>query len=158
MHALWVLNGSGVLLLRDLKSALACVHYETSPVGGYDEFAVIELSLRRPSVSEMLVTSEASRQAGRDLWGFPKKLGNLHWQQNATRIVFQKGRKTFRFRAFKFSRPVRAKAWTNQVLNGQNVRVPFAIEGRARIAFRGKQVALLLENFEMQVFPPTTQL
>ena len=156
MQALWILNGSGVLLLRDMKSALALVHYESSPVGAYDELAVIQLSWRGPSVVEMLVTSEASRQAGRALWGFPKELGNLSWRQNEWRIVFQKGREVFRFRVFGFSFPLRAKAWTNQVLNGQNVRVPCAIEGRARIAFRGQQLALVLEDFQMQVFPPTT--
>ena len=158
MQPLWTLNGSGVLLLRDVKSAIACVHYTDSPVGAYDEFAVIEISWRGPSVTEMLVTNEASRKAGRELWGFPKELENLNWQQNATRIVFQKERETFRWRAFKFSFPVRAKIWTSQILNGQNVRVPGAIEGRARIAFRGKQIALLLENFQMQVFPPITPL
>ena len=140
----------------DFKSAIACVHYETSPVGAYDEFAVIELSLRGPSVVEMPVTSEASRQAGRELWGFPKELGNLSWRQSAQRIVFQKEGETFRFRSMKFSFPIRAKAWTNQVLNGQNVRVPCAIQGRARLAFRGKQISVLLGNFTLEVFPPIT--
>ena len=158
MQSLWVLNGRGVLLLRDATSALALVHYDHSPVGAYDEFAVIELSWRGPSVTEMLVTSEASRQAGHALWGFPKELGNLNWQRNGRRIMFQKEREIFRFRAFGFSFPLRAEAWTNQILNGKNVRVPCAIEGRAKLAFRGKQIAVLLEDFELQVFPPITEL
>ena len=143
-----------MLLLRDAKSAMACIQYADSPVGAYDEFAVIEFSLRGPSVVEMPVTSEASRQAGRALWGFPKELGVLSWRQNGARIEFEKQGEIFRFRALKFSFPVRAKAWTNQSLNGQNVRVPVSIQGRARLAFRGKQCALFLESFEMQVFPP----
>lgn len=158
MQALWTLSGSGVLLLRDASSVLALVHYDSSPVGAYDEFAVTELSRRGPSVMEMLVTSEASRQAGRELWGFPKELANLSWRQNAQRIVFQKKGECFRFRATGFSFPLKAKAWTNQILNGQNVRVSCAIEGRARLAFRGKQIALILENFEMRVFPPIPNL
>ena len=154
MQALWTLRGKGVLLLRGAKSATACIQYADSPVGAYEEFAIIELSLRGPSVVEMPVTSEASRRAGRALWGFPKELGSLAWRQNGARIEFQKEREIFRFRALKFSFPVRAKAWTNQFLNGQNVRVPVSIQGRARLAFRGKQCALFLESFEMQVFPP----
>ena len=158
MKPLWVLSGSGVLLLRGVSSALALVHYENSPVGAYDEFAVIELSLRGPSVTEMLVTSEASRQAGRELWGFPKELAKISWRQNPQRIVFQKKGECFCFRSVGFSFPLKVKAWTNQILDGQNVRVPCTIQSRARLAFRGKQIALLLENFEMQVFPPATEL
>jgi hypothetical protein len=156
MRALWTLCGSGVLLLRDTRLALALVHYDSSPVGAYDEFAVIELSFRGPSVMEIAVTSVASRDAGRALWGFPKTLQNLSWRRNGKHIVFRSEHETFRVRAAKFVFPFRAKAWTNQILNGQKVRVPCAASGRARIAFRGKQWALCLEEFELQVFAPIT--
>ena len=154
MQPLWVLGGSAVLLLRDVKSATALVHYEGSPVGPYDEWAVIEVSRLGPSVVEMLVTSEASLEAGRALWGFPKELAKLSWKQEAQRIVFRKRDEVFRFRSFGIAFPVHAKAWTNQVLDGRDVRVPCTIQGRARLAFRGKQVALLMEDFEMQIFAP----
>ena len=72
----WTLRGSGVLLLRDWRSVAACVHYQSTPVGAYDEFAVIRMTLRGPRVTEMLVTSENSKQAGRALWGFPKELAD----------------------------------------------------------------------------------
>lgn len=152
MRALWTLYGSGVLLLRDARRALALVHYDASPVGAYDEFAVIELSFRGPRVTEISVTSAASRDAGRALWGFPKTLENLSWKRSGRHIVFQSDYETFRFRIAKLSFPIRAKAWTNQTLNGRKVRVPCAISGRARIAFRGKQWALFLEEFGLQVF------
>ena len=142
--------------MRDLKSAMACIHYDSSPVGAYEEFALIELSLRGPSAVEMPVTSEDSRQAGRALWGFPKELEAMIWNRKGARIEFQKESEKFRFRALRFSFPVKAKTWTNQILDGENVRVPVSIQGRARIAFRGKQIALFLESFEMQVFAPIT--
>jgi hypothetical protein len=154
MRALWTLRGAGVLLLCDTPRALALVHYESSPVGAYDEFAVIKFALRGPSITEMAVTSPASQKAGRALWGFPKTLGNLSWSRKGRRLVFQSEREIFRFRITKFSFPVQARAWTNQNLNGQEVRVPIAISGHARIAFRGKQWALFLEGFELQVFAP----
>ena len=155
MQALWVLRGSGVLLLSDARRALALalVPYEASPVGGSDEFAVIEFSLRGPRVTEMPVNSPASRDAGRALWGFPKTLQKLSWNRKKRHIVFQGERETFRFRIARFSFPISAKAWTNQTLNGREVRVPCRVSGHARIAFRGKQWALFMEEFELQVFP-----
>jgi hypothetical protein len=157
MKPLWDLRGSGVLLLRDARRALALVHYDDSPVGGYDEFAVIELSFCGPSVTEISVTSQASRDAGRALWGFPKTLEKLNWKCERRHLIFQSERETFRFRITRFSLPITATAWTNQTLNGRKVRVPVAISGRARIAFRGRQWALFLEEFELQVFPPATE-
>ncbi len=153
MSALWTLRGSGVLLLRDARNALALVHYESSPVGAYDEFAVVEFSFHGPSVTEISVTSEASRDAGRALWGFPKTLERLSWKRSGNHIIFQSERETFRFRIAKISFSIQAKAWTIQTLNARKVRVPCAISGRARFAFRGKQWALFLEEFELQVFP-----
>jgi hypothetical protein len=158
MRALWTLRGAGVLLLRDMRNALALVHYDFSPVGAYDELAVIKLTLRGPSVTEMPVNSPASQEAGRALWGFPKVLENLHWKREERHLVFQSERETFRFRVTNFSCPMRAKAWTNQKLNGQEVRVPCAMTGHARIAFRGKQWALFLEEFELQVFAPEADI
>ena len=154
MQPLWVLGGSALLLLRGARSVTALVHYEESPVGAYDEWAIIELSWRGPSVTEMLVTNEASREAGRALWGFPKELADLSWSKKAQRIVFRKQGEVFRFRKVGVAFPVCAKAWTNQVLDGRDVRVPCTLQSRARLVFRGQQVALLLEDFEMQIFAP----
>jgi hypothetical protein len=158
MQALWVLRGSGVLLLRSARYALALVHYEASPVGAYDEFAVIKFSWRGPRVIKMPVNSAASREAGRTLWGFPKTLENLSWKRKGRYIVFRRQRERFRFRTTKISFPMRAEVWTNQTLRGQNVRVPCVISGRARIAFRGKQWAWFLEEFELQVFAPEASI
>ncbi len=156
MQALWTLSGSGVLQAQDAKSATALIHYDSSPVGAYDEFSVIKLSPRGLSVVEMLVNSPASRDAGRALWGFPKELANLSWRRNARRVVFDKNGARFRFRILKFSFRIHARAWTMQQLNGETVRVPCEIAGRAQLAFRGKQWAVFLSNFELRVFPPIT--
>jgi hypothetical protein len=102
----------------------------------------------------MYVDSPASREAGRALWGFPKELADLEWKSGGSHITFRKEREYFRFRAFGFALPFRVKARTMQVLNGEKVRVPIEVSGRAGLAFRGRQWALVLEEFEMQVFAP----
>jgi hypothetical protein len=157
MQPLWTLCGSGVLLLRDWRNVVALVHYDDSPVGAYDEFAVIHLTLRGPRVTEMPVTSQSSKQAGRALWGFPKTVADLEWRQQDGRVTFRRQHEYFRVRAFGISFPLRAKFWTAQRLHGNKVRVPFEIEGRVRLGFRGKQLALLLNDFEMKVFAPLSE-
>jgi hypothetical protein len=141
-------------MLRDWRSALALVHYFDSPVGPYNEYAVIELQLGGPSVTEMLVDSIESREAGRELWGFPKELADLQWQSGGTRIMFRRERKYFRFRALGFSIPFRLQASTKQTLDGQRVKVPFELAGEVGLGFRGRQLALVVPEFEMSVFPP----
>jgi hypothetical protein len=154
MQALWTLQGVGVVLFRDWKSLLALVFYTESPVGPYNEFAVIQRQGGAPSVTEILVDSEAARQAGRELWGFPKELADLEWQSGGSSIVFRKEREYFRVRAIGFSLPFRVRWWTKQMLHEKRVRVPFSISGRVGLGLRGKQWALVLEEFEMHVFAP----
>jgi hypothetical protein len=102
----------------------------------------------------MYVDSDDSRKAGRELWGFPKELADLEWQSGGSNITFRKAAEYFHFRAIGFSLPFRVKAWTVQELEGRQVRVPVKVSGRAGIALRGKQWALVLEEFEMEVFAP----
>jgi len=148
------LTGTAILFLHDWRSVLALVHYETSPVGPYNELAVGALTGHGPSVVEMYVSSQAAMIGGRTGWGFPKQLRELDWEHQARRVAFQIDSRKWRVRASGPSFPVRAHLWTVQILNGRRVRVPIKIAGRARLAFQGRRFALLMESFEMTVAPP----
>lgn len=153
----WTLTGSSIVMLTKARPEkgvlLAFVHYDSSPVGPYDELARMGLTLRGPSVLEMLVTSEETRQGGRQNWGFPKELADLHWQQDGNRITFRAGADKWRFRACGPSMPIRLSGWTVQELEGSSVKVPVKIRGRLRLAFNGRRWAVLLSGFEMLVLP-----
>ncbi len=127
------------------------VHYETSPVGPYDEWARGVLTGQGPRIVEMLVTSQDSMRGGRENWGFPKQLAALHWKQRGNYIEFQGESETYRLRAWGPHFPLSAKGFCVQTLNGQDVRVPLKIKGQARLAWRGRQAALLVENFVFHV-------
>lgn len=147
----WRLTGSAAVLLSK-RGAVALVHYDSSPVGPYDEWARSVVTQDGPRVVEMAVTSEASCRAGRENWGFPKVLANLTWQQRGARIEFRKDEATvYRLRACGPRFPVRLSFFCVQTLNGRDVRVPFHIAGKARLAWRGRQIALLLEEFVFDV-------
>jgi len=148
------LTGYAVLFLRGWRGLLAIIHYDSSPVGPYDELAVSILSARGPTVVEMYVNSPASMIGGRAGWGFPKQLARLHCERWGRRLSFRCGNRTKRVRSCGPVFPLRANLWTVQLLEGQRVRVPVSIEGRARLGFQGRRVALILEQFEMTVLPP----
>jgi hypothetical protein len=149
----WRLSGSMALLLSK-RGAVMVVHYESSPVGPYDEWAVGVLTRRGPRIVEMLVTSEDSRRGGRENWGFPKELASLQWRQLGKHLEFQTVREIYRLRAWGPGFPLSAKGFCVQTLNGQEVRVPMQIQGRARLAWRGRQIALLIEEFVFNVEGP----
>lgn len=142
----WTLTGS-LALLFSKRGAVMLVHYDSSPVGPYDEWARGMLTRQGPRIVEMLVTSEDSRRAGRENWGFPKQLANLCWKRQGKRIKFQTESKTYRLRACGLQFPLSLKGFCVQTLNGQDVRVPMSIEGQGRLAWRGRQAALLVEKF-----------
>lgn len=62
---------------------VVAARYDSSPVGPYLELAVAEpvRAGRRAGlcVTTMVVDSQASLEAGRETWGFPKELGTLRW-------------------------------------------------------------------------------
>ena len=146
----WTLTGSMALLLSK-RGVEMLVHYESSPVGPYDEWALGVLSFQGPRIIDMLVTSEDSMRGGRENWGFPKRLAALAWNQDEKRIEFQKAREKYRLHAWGPRLPLHFKGVCVQTLNGQNVRVPMAIRGQARLAWRGRQMTLLVENFFFDV-------
>jgi hypothetical protein len=155
----WHLTGSALGLLHISFSqrqlgALALVHYDHSPVGTYNELTLAVLSRRGPTVVQMPVTSPASMIGGRRIWGFPKTLADIRWQRTGERITFRAGKKQWRARTVGPRIPLRLRASSTQQLNGEWVRVPFEMKGRARLAFSGRQLAVLLEAFEMVVHPP----
>ena len=145
-QAPWHLAGSAALLLS-ARGAVALVHYEASPVGPYDEWARCVLTARGPRVVEMLVTSPDSMRAGRENWGFPKRLAQLKWKKHAGRVSFEAPAAIYRLRACGPRFPLRVKFFCVQTLGGQDVRVPFELGGKARLAWRGRQMALLIEEF-----------
>jgi hypothetical protein len=155
----WDLRGAALVMLdksSDGLRLLALVHYSDSPVGTYDERAVVALTRRGPSVIEMQVTSVDSMRGGRINWGYPKTLARLRWQRHNGRVVFTTQQGRLRARACGPAFPVRLRAWSAQTLHGHPVRVPFRLQGRARLAFVGRRIALLVEPFFMRVEPPIT--
>ncbi len=174
----WHLQGDAIALFeRDGVRLL--VHYTHSPVGAYDECALAQLHSFRalqvlagrfiapviaPTVVEMQVNSPRSMQCGRALWGFPKTLAALNWQSNGTHIAFEASgfeasipevpRQKWRFRCAPFGLPVKLHAHVVQVLAGSDVRVSMKLRARARLAWRGQQWGILLENFDFVVEAP----
>jgi hypothetical protein len=164
----WQLHGSAVAMLCRVPrtpenqsllpwGVLALVHYQSSPVGSYNEMAVAVLTRRGPSIVQMPVSLKASMMGGRRNWGFPKTLAPLNWQQHGRHILFTAGTKQYRARAFGPSFSLRLDAVSTQMLHGESMRVPVEITGRVRLAWCGRRLAVLLEDFAMMVHPPLNQ-
>jgi len=150
----WSLTGSAILFLHGWRSLLMLVHYETSPVGPYNELAVSALRTSGPAVIEMYVTSRAAMIGGRRGWGFPKQMAQFRWHGRGRRVVFEAGRRRWRVRLCGPTVPVKARLCCVQILAGQKVRVPLRVAGRAQLAFQGRRLALLLDPLELTVLPP----
>jgi hypothetical protein len=103
---------------------------------------------------EMQVTSEASMLGGRHGWGYPKRLGMLRWQRKGQRVLFRADARQWLVRPWGPVFPVRLRAWTAQILDGRPVRAPVRVAGRARLAWSGRCMALLVESLEMSVLRP----
>jgi hypothetical protein len=125
------------------------VNYHQSPVGPYLEHALAKMTWRGPSVVQMSVDSEASKRGGRENWGYPKTIESLGWTSEKGSIVFCRESSKFRIRKMGPRFPVALPFWTIQELNGVLVRVPARLRGAARLGFRGRQLALILDEFEM---------
>lgn len=151
----WILHGEAALLLASPFCARLLVNYRDSPVGPYREHALARLTSRGPHVFQMSVDLKASMLGGRQIWGFPKTLETLSWEKRGDHLEFQRETLKFRLRAVGPSFPLALRFWTVQNLNGQSVRVPGQIRARARLAFRGRQIALVVEDFRMKFEAPT---
>ena len=150
----WTLTGQAVAFLASPLTARLLVNYQTSPVGPYLEHALACPTLRGPHVFQMSVSLAASKRGGREIWGFPKTLEHLEWRQSGERLLFRRENQMFRLRIVGPQFPLALPFWTVQILNARKVRVPGRIQARARLAWRGRQLALFLSEFEMTIEPP----
>lgn len=150
----WHLEGAAVGMLRSWNSVRCLVRYDASPVGPYREFVIAHATWRGPRVTTMLVSLWASRQGGRQIWGYPKEMAALEWRQNGARVEFAVGNRTWRARAFGPQFPMWLAGWTTQTLNARDVFVPFRLQGRARLAWCGRHLGVMLDTFQLKVLPP----
>ena len=155
----WKLTGRAALLLASWRELRLLVAYESSPVGPYLEHAIVACSRRGPSVTQMSVTSPLSIRGGIANWGYPKVLENLHHRTDGDYFWFSRDaghrrRQVFRLRCFGPSFPVALQFFSMQSLQDKTVQVPGRIRGRAKLAFQGRQLALVLQNFDLTIDPP----
>ncbi|PQV64539.1 Acetoacetate decarboxylase (ADC) [Abditibacterium utsteinense] len=150
----WILHGEAALLLASPRHARLLVNYRDSPVGPYREHALGEMTRRGPHIFQMSVDLEASKIGGREIWGFPKTMENLSWNRRGANLEFRREEQDFRLRVAGPSFPIALAFFTVQNLRGADVRVPGQIKARAKIAFRGRQIALFIESFEMKFDAP----
>ena len=152
----WILHGEAIALLASPFSLRLLVDYRDSPVGPYREHALAQMTWRGPHVFQMSVDLEASKIGGRTIWGFPKALEYLAWIRCENRVEFRRESQIFRVRKMGPSFPIALAFWTIQNLNGADVRVPGQIRARARLGFRGRQIALCVEDFWMKFDAPAS--
>ena len=150
----WHLRGEAVAFFGGPMTLRLLVHYTQSPVGPYDEHALATWNLRGPHVFQMSVNSPASRRGGRLNWGFPKVLETLEWQQSGSRLTFVREGQVFRVRGVGPRFPLALPFWTAQRHGGKWVRVPGTVRGWAQLAWRGRQLALWLHDFQLEIGPP----
>lgn len=147
----WVLHGEAAAFLSAPFQVRLLVNYRDSPVGPYLEHAGAKMTIRGPHVFQMSVNLEASKRGGRAIWGFPKELETLRWEKSGSRVEFRRESQVFRLRAFGPRFPLALRFWTIQFRDETPVRVPGEISGTARWGFRGRQLALVLDEFEMKI-------
>lgn len=153
-RAPWHLTGQAVAFLAAPLTLRLLVNYASSPVGPYLEHALSVPTWLGPRVVQMSVDSPASKIGGREIWGYPKTLENLSWQRDGNRLIFHRENQTFHLRICGPSFPVALPFWTIQTLDSADVRVPARIRARVKLAFRGRQIALFVEEFAMVFEPP----
>lgn len=150
----WHLNGQAVAFLAAPITLRLLINYHSSPVGTYLEHALAVPTWLGPRVAQMSVNLEASKIGGREIWGYPKTLEQLNWERDGDNLTFRRENQIFRLRIWGPSFPIAAPFWTVQTLNGADVRVPAKIKAAARLAFRGRQIAIFLQEFAMTFEPP----
>lgn len=79
----WTLRGAGLVAVFGARGVLMLVRYASSPVGPYDELLWAEVRDSpvglRPTVTRIVVSTEASVVWGRRNWGIPKELAAFGW-------------------------------------------------------------------------------
>jgi hypothetical protein len=159
----WQLGGSGLLLAARstprgqrprFPVVLALLRYHSSPVGAYLETACLSFGAQGPSVVEMQVDNLAALQGGQSGWGFPKVGAMLAQQAEGRHSSFFANGWRWRVRAWGPACTIAFDAFTVQTHQGRRVRVPVRLHGSVRLGFCGRQWALVLPRFELQVLPP----
>ena len=154
----WTLRGDTFAfcdrVLDNRIGVRAFVHYAQSPVGAYNEMACAIWTRRGVSVVEMPVTLESSMIGGRENWGYPKTLEDIQWTREGNRVLVRFRGRDIRVRLSRFSFPLSVKSWTVQKLDGNWVRAPLEISGRAHFVWVGKRLGIFIEDFTMTVFAP----
>lgn len=130
------------------------VHYIQSPVGGYQEHALVRWSLRGPHVFQMSVSSSESRFAGREIWGFPKTCEKLSWHRTRNRIEFHLPERILHIRVFGPRVSLKLPFWTAQERESKWVIVPGKIRAKIRFCRVGRRLGLALEQMELIIAPP----
>lgn len=119
---------------------LVAASYTASPVGPYRELA-IAVPARAGShvgmcVTTMVVDDEASRFGGRRLWGFPKELSELRWEDQGDAVCLRWGHGGVEVRARRRAPtlPLGAPLWCLQRRDDGLVTVAGWLVGRSRPA------------------------
>lgn len=147
----WVLTGQAACFMQAPFQVRLLVNYEYSPVGPYVEHGLVRWSPGGPHVFQMSVTSPDSVVAGRANWGFPKVLEPLKWHNDGKRIQFSGHGEPVNLKPWGPRLPLKLKFSCIQDLHGQRVQVKGRISARGRLAWRGRQLALLLDGFQMHI-------
>lgn len=115
----WIVRGSALVVLGHLSrgraralaaqprgfmappllgslGVLGLIHYDDTPVGPYNELALMPGVLWRQMlpgmlISHMLVDNARSRMAGRALWGLPKELARFAWTDQQIAVTTPTG-------------------------------------------------------------------
>jgi hypothetical protein len=77
----------------------------------------------------------------------------IEWQRHGRRLEIESDG-VWRFRLAGTGMPLALAGWSWQNCDGQDVKVPFRITGRAYPAWRGRQWAWFIENFTLDVLEP----
>ena len=160
----WRLTGHAVALPEFGFRVRLLVNYWASPVGPYLENAVLKLTWRGLTITHMGVTNEATRVAGRELWGFPKTLEFLGCAASPDGVDFWEGEpgaggQTWHIVSQGRTHPVRLRFHTVQRREGEStwVRVPGRVAGRFRLGRSGLRPAVVVTEFELVMEPGLPQ-
>ena len=134
------------------------VRYSKSPVGGYQEHALVRWSWRGPHVSQMSVSSRESKIAGREIWGFPKVGEKLSWRRARNHIEFHRDERVIHIHIFGPRVSLRLPFWTAQKRESKWVIVPAKMRAQMRLCRIGRGFGLALENMELNIAPPRPAL
>jgi Acetoacetate decarboxylase (ADC) len=122
---------------RRTVALLYVARYSNTPVGEYSELIVAPAIVRQQRglafwISHIVVDSEASAAAGRQIWALPKLLGSFDWQPGARRVELASEQVSLRCEA-------RAPRW--------QLRAPFGGAARSRFELLSRTFAVRASGY-----------